>query len=146
MANDDAVTASTPDVARCPLAEINAQLVSTRHWEGELVHTRRDGSSIIVSSRWAMQLADLEHAQSVLEINTDITTRKQMEAMLREREASLETAQSLAHLGSWESDVKTNQTYWSPEAYRLLGYVEGEIRPSLDAYLPSRTTTTTLRS
>ena len=128
-----------PDLLRTqfprPWPEIRAELLEHGHWEGELVHTRRDGSSIIVSSRWAMQLADLEHAQSVLEINTDITTRKQMEAILREREASLETAQSLAHLGSWESDVKTNQTYWSPEAYRLLGYVEGEIRPSLDAYL-----------
>ena len=120
-----------------PLPEIQAELEQHGHWEGELVHTRRDGSTIVVSSRWALQVADSQQPQSVLEINTDITARKHMEATLREREASLETAQSLAHLGSWESDLRTKETYWSPEAYRLFGYVEGEVQPSLDAYLES---------
>src|SRR5919199_1159270 len=118
-----------------PLPEIQAELEQHGHWEGELVHTRRDGSTIVVSSRWAMQVADSQQPQSVLEINTDITARKQMEATLREREASLETAQSLAHMGSWDFNMLTHETYWSPEAYRLLGYTEGEVPPSVDAYL-----------
>jgi PAS domain S-box-containing protein len=118
-----------------PRAEIEAEVARDGHWEGELIQTRRDGSTITVSSRWAIQMADSAQPQAVLEINTDITIRKQMEATLREREASLEFAQSQAHLGSWESNVLTNETFWSPEAYRLLGYTEGGVQPSLDAYM-----------
>jgi PAS domain S-box-containing protein len=103
-----------------PLPELQAELLQHGFWEGELVHTRRDGSTLIVSSRWAVQAANGEQPQSVLEINTDITTRKQMEATLREREASLETAQSLAHLGSWEMDLQTGATYWSPVQGQLV--------------------------
>lgn len=118
-----------------PKQEIEAEVVRQGSWESELVHTCRDGSTIIVSSRWAAQLAVDGQPRAFLEINTDITARKRMEAILREREASLEVAQSLARLGSWDFNVGTNESYWSPECYRLLGYTEGEVEPSVDAFL-----------
>jgi diguanylate cyclase (GGDEF)-like protein/PAS domain S-box-containing protein len=63
-----------------PLSDINAELVRDRHWEGELRHTRRNGSIVVVSSRWALQLDENEKPVAVLGINTDITARKQVEA------------------------------------------------------------------
>jgi diguanylate cyclase (GGDEF)-like protein/PAS domain S-box-containing protein len=65
-----------------PLAEINAVLVSTRRWEGELVHTRHDGSTVVVASRWALQVDDLGNPRAVLGINSDITSRKRAEEAL----------------------------------------------------------------
>jgi diguanylate cyclase (GGDEF)-like protein/PAS domain S-box-containing protein len=65
-----------------PLAEINAELVATRRWEGELVHTRRDGSTVVVSSRWALQVDAHGNPRTVMGINTDITSRKHAEAAL----------------------------------------------------------------
>ena len=113
-----------------PLDEIEAALFRTGHWHGELVHTRGDGNRLIVASRWALQLDAEDRPLACLEINTDITERKAIEAALSEREASLERAQSVAHLGSWEWNIVTGGVYWSPEVYRLLGYVQGAISPS----------------
>ena len=39
-----------------PYDEITAQLLRTGYWEGDLVHTKRDGSKVAVSSRWSLQL------------------------------------------------------------------------------------------
>ena len=64
------------------LAAINAELIGSHRWEGELVHTRRDGSTVVVASRWALQLDDDGKPRAVLGINSDITSRKQAEAAL----------------------------------------------------------------
>src|SRR6185369_9966479 len=41
---------------------------------------------------------------------------------LKRIEASLDEAQTLAQLGSWEVDLETNSVTWSPEMYRMLGF------------------------
>ncbi|TMA56502.1 MAG: PAS domain S-box protein, partial [Deltaproteobacteria bacterium] len=38
-----------------PLAEIHSDLLGTGEWEGELVHTRRDGVKVVVTSHWVLQ-------------------------------------------------------------------------------------------
>jgi diguanylate cyclase (GGDEF)-like protein/PAS domain S-box-containing protein len=65
-----------------PLHEINEQLVRTRRWEGELVHTRRDGTQVVVASRWALQVDAFGEPLAVLGINTDVTERKRAVAAL----------------------------------------------------------------
>jgi PAS domain S-box-containing protein len=65
------------------LDEIEASLLRSGVWEGELVHDRRDGSRIVVTSRWALR-RDAEGAPAaILEINRDITSRKQAEKKFR---------------------------------------------------------------
>jgi signal transduction histidine kinase len=69
--------------------EIAASVMGIGHWEGELVHTRQDGSNLIVSSRWALQHdAEGQHL-GFLEVNTDITRRKEAEDALKESEKRL---------------------------------------------------------
>ncbi len=50
-------------------------------------------------------------------------------------EALLKEAEQLAHFGSWERDMLNNTERWSDEQFRILGYMPGEIEPSVDSYL-----------
>jgi len=49
----------------------------------------------------------------------DIHERRQMELSLTESESTLETAQQIAHLGSWVWDMNTGIVSWSKEMYRI---------------------------
>jgi PAS domain S-box-containing protein len=65
-----------------PLGEIEQQLLRTSSWEGELVHRKRDGSRIVVSSLWVLHRDEKGEPARVLEANTDITARKDAEEQL----------------------------------------------------------------
>jgi PAS domain S-box-containing protein len=66
------------------LSHVVAALMENGRWEGELVHTRRDGRQITVSSRWALQTDTSGAAVGILELNRDITERKHFEGRLRQ--------------------------------------------------------------
>jgi PAS domain S-box-containing protein len=53
-----------------PLERIEEELADKGHWEGELIHLRRDGSRMTVKSRWEMQCDNLDKSGTVIEINT----------------------------------------------------------------------------
>jgi PAS domain S-box-containing protein len=65
-----------------PLEDINAELLRTGRWEGELVHSKRDGTRVTVSSRWSLQRDEQGMPAMILETNNDITERKQAEERL----------------------------------------------------------------
>lgn len=46
---------------------------------------------------------------------------------LRRSEESLKKAQQIAHLGSWDWDIESNELYWSDEVYRIFGLEKGKI-------------------
>jgi PAS domain S-box-containing protein len=53
-----------------PLQRIEKHLADKGYWEGELVHIRRDGSRMVVKSRWELQYDESEQVGTVIEINT----------------------------------------------------------------------------
>jgi PAS domain S-box-containing protein len=62
-----------------PLEVVEKKLFETGIWEGELIHTRRDGSIIVVSSAWVLHRDKQGQPIRILETNIDITARKQAE-------------------------------------------------------------------
>lgn len=72
-----------------PLAEVEKM----PFWEGELVHTTRDGRQITVASRWTMLLDKESHPAGWMEINTDITARKSAEDAARRLSGRILTLQ-----------------------------------------------------
>src|SRR5271165_4798083 len=67
-----------------PLDEIKAKVTRTGRWEGELVHTKKDGSQLVASSRWALERGKRGQPVAILETNNDITERKRAEEELRQ--------------------------------------------------------------
>jgi PAS domain S-box-containing protein len=66
-----------------PLDDINAELLSTGRWEGELEQTKADGSGVVVASRWSLRRDEQGKAAAILETNNDITERNRREHEIR---------------------------------------------------------------
>ncbi len=49
----------------------------------------------------------------------DITRRKKSEKLLADSEATLNAAQRIAHIGSWEWDMEANTVNWSKEMFNI---------------------------
>ena len=88
-----------------PLEEITAELKSTGRWEGELIHTRRDGTRVVVASRWALQLDGQGKPVAVLETNNDVTERKSTEEALHKAQAELAHVTRVATLGEMTASI-----------------------------------------
>jgi PAS domain S-box-containing protein len=58
---------------------IRKNLGRHNRWSGELVHTRKDGTTIVVFSRWSVDRDARGRPASILETNTDVTARKRAE-------------------------------------------------------------------
>jgi PAS domain S-box-containing protein len=81
----------TRTIFPAPLSEINAQLLRTGRWDGELIHTTRDGAQVVVASRWSLRHDERGNPSAILETNNDVTERKTAEEALRRSRDELET-------------------------------------------------------
>jgi PAS domain S-box-containing protein len=86
------------------LGRMNEELLRTNRWEGELVHTTRDGVRVVVASRWALQRNELGQPVAILETNNDVTERKRAEAELGKSEGRYRHIFQTAGVSIWEED------------------------------------------
>ena len=77
-----------------------------------------------------------ELEQKIKELENEAFDRKRAEEVLRESKDNLDTAQKIAHVGSWSRDLKTNRGQWSDEMYRIVGLIPGiPERPPREIFL-----------
>jgi PAS domain S-box-containing protein len=72
--------------AEIPIQDIVDTVKHNGRWEGELTHVGKNGQEVTVHSRWALRVNEAGGPYEIMEVNRDITLRKQAENALRESE------------------------------------------------------------
>lgn len=111
-----------------PLDGIWATLRREGRWEGELVHTRKDGGKVTAASRWALD-AEGGRTGAVLETNNDISARKLAESRLRESESRFRVLFEALPLSTFVIDPEGLRILdCNDRAASALGYSCAELR------------------
>jgi PAS domain S-box-containing protein len=116
-----------PDDVPRVMEKWRAQMTIGEGYEDEVRLRRADGEY-----RWFLVLAKpLRDAQGDVVkwygSSIDIEDRKQAEEKLKHSKVQLAQAQRLAHIGSWDWDLRTNAVTWSDELYHIFGLQPGTI-------------------
>src|SRR5262249_8604189 len=111
-----------------PLENIVEIAKRTGHWEGELVQRCRNGRRVILDSRWAIEPHAAGDSFLILEVNSDITARKQAEASLRESEQQLQSYIDQAGDAIYVLDAQSGRIVnANTRATQMLGYSRDEL-------------------
>ncbi|HEY9859001.1 MAG TPA: GAF domain-containing protein, partial [Candidatus Obscuribacterales bacterium] len=125
------------------IEEVQEQLQVCGRWEGELIHTKRDRSLVVVASRWALIRDKNGTPVKILEINSDITKRVQAEQELRESETFIRALYQVAtnpHLSlsdRFQNVLAMGCQYFDLE-YSFLAKVEGDRYETIAVQTPDQ--------
>jgi PAS domain S-box-containing protein len=133
------------------LDELRTSMLANGEWLGELQHTTKDGSEVIVASRWTLERNVQGRPQGWVEINRDMTHQRKAEEVLRRSEKlaaagrlaatiaheinnPLEAVTNLIYLARSEDGLPEETRHLLDEAENQLGRVSHIARKTLGFY------------
>jgi PAS domain S-box-containing protein len=110
------------------LHQIETELLASGRWEGELSQSRKDGTHVVVATRWSIKRDEGGTPMAILVTSNDITERKRAEESLRESETRFRTFVDHAGDALFVYDLEQRTVVdVNREACESLGYTREEI-------------------
>ncbi|MEG4425558.1 MULTISPECIES: PAS domain S-box protein [unclassified Microcoleus] len=109
-----------------PLEIVRAEFFQQGSWEGEVQHTTSDRRQIIVASRWTLQRDGEGKPCAQLEINNDISDRKQAEDAIKQSEERYRSLTLAISQIVWTTDPE-GRCQDSPSMRAYTGQTEAEV-------------------
>jgi PAS domain S-box-containing protein len=88
-----------------PLEWILEEVSRAGRWQGDLIHTSRNGTQFTVASRWSLLRDERGRSVAILETNNDITELKRGEAKLQLAQAELAHINRTTTLGELAASI-----------------------------------------
>jgi len=123
-----------------PVEVIQAEILREGFWEGELTHTCRDGRKVTVASHQVLQRNEQGEPTALLEVNNDITDRKQAERKLAEHALRLSTSEEALRAKHEELQAMSGQLWHAAKLASV-----GELAASIAHELNNPLATVSLR-
>lgn len=75
--------------SQVPIRDIIKTVKHEGRWEGELIHTCKEGRKATIHSKWILRQNEVDGILEIMEVNRDITSRKQVEEAVKEERERL---------------------------------------------------------
>lgn len=119
-----------------PLEEIHADLLRHGVWSGELTHTRKGGDPVVVASHWVLRRDEEGGLDSILEVDTDVSSLRETEETLRAVSGALRAVVIASPAAIITLNASGEVEMWNPAAERMFGWLESEVRGKSLSYIP----------
>ena len=109
-------------------------LLAAGHWTGVVQGRTQSGGQIYAELSLVLSEQPRDPTRWFTCTCRNVTERIISHQRLKAHQASLDQAQALAHVGSWEWDLITGAEIWSDEQFRIFGYAPRAITPTVETF------------
>ena len=106
-----------------------------RTFDTELLIYAKSGRKVWVTLQAQPQFDNKGNLTGYFAIGIDSTERKRSEEQIAHHQRLMQQAERIACLGSWENNLKTGETIWSDEMYRIFGWNINAAPPTAEQQL-----------
>ena len=123
------------DKNRKVFIEQTSKISNTKHHSYEIVLKKKNGEDLHTYFNATTIRAESGEILFSFAFITDITERKQAEEALRVANERLELAMDAGEHGFWDWNIDTNEVFFSPRYYTMLGYENEELPMVLETWI-----------
>ncbi len=100
----------------------------------EVKMQKKSGNKFIGRLSYSLKKDKNDVVVGMIGSTIDITQSKKDRLEIEQKQLMLSEAQKIAHLGSWEWDIKKDEINWSDELYNIFEIKKNEFKPNLSTY------------